>query len=462
MSIVDTIGFVICISFIMTLSLYSGKRVKTNSDYISGSSNIGLIIVTGYLFNTNLGGASTVGATQGAYLGGLYGLWWNVGLCTGGILIGLLFARAIKKSGCVTMQQFLKIHYGNRVALLSAGITSIGVLLSIVTQQLAAIALIMTLFDISIYTAAAISTLLMLGYIILGGTIGAGTVGVIKIFLLLVFSVMGGAIALTGLLTGPQNIQETIAQYNFFDLHYGGLINNIGNLISAIVGLTVSQVIFTACSMARNESIAHKSFFISSVLIIPVSISMIFMGVYMRVMHPGIVPSHALPFFFLQHLPPFLSGTALAALLITVVGTGASVTLGIATVISNDLIGYFRPDRSEKNKLISTRLIIVCVLIVTYILSCLNENAYVPVFTMVSMALRSSINCAPIWALCLFRTQTDPRHCITAMICGVLIYTVIGIVFNTTLYSIVLSLAVSLSIILLTGKRTGKYPDIRC
>ena len=48
-------------------------------------------------------------------------------------------------------------------------------------------------------------------------------------------------------------------------------------------------------------------------------------------------PLMALPLFVLEHMPPLLAGVIFATLLITLIGAGAGLALGISTVIRKDI-----------------------------------------------------------------------------------------------------------------------------
>ncbi len=452
MTTLHIIGFVLCILAIITLGYFSGKKVSTGSDYISGSGKGGLLLVTGVLFSTNIGGASTIGAAQGAFTGGLYGMWWNVGVFLANFVIGLCLAKHIKSSGCVTMQQFIRIKYGSKAALTSAVLSSIGVLVSIVTQILSATALLMSILKVSFVLATAIATVLMIIYVIFGGAIGAGMVGIAKAGLLFVFCIVGGIIVIrntSNIPGGFSNLDPNV----YFNLNTGGILNNIGGVISSIVGLAVSQVFFTCFSTAKDVKTGQRACYIASLLILPISIASVAIGMYMQLTHPEISSKEAFPSFLLMNLNPFLSGVALATLLITVVGSGASVTLGIATVISKDLYGHFKPNANEKEMLYATRLAIILVLIVAFIFTCLCGNSYISLFTMLSMALRAAVNFVPVMLAFFSKKIIGEKHCLSSMYFGIVSYLAVYFVSKSTMYALLASIIVALVPIMLKNKK---------
>ena len=118
---------------------------------------------------------------------------------------------------------------------------------------------------------------------------------------------------------------------------------------------------------------------------------------YMKLNYPQIVPSSALPQFVLSHMPPFVSGIIMAALLVTVVGTGAGLALGISTVITKDIYkNYIRKNQDESKLLNISRLAIVVVLAAAVIFTAGNLKSYILEWSFMSMGLRGASVFVPL------------------------------------------------------------------
>ena len=75
----------------------------------------------------------------------------------------------------------------------------------------------------------------------------------------------------------------------------------------------------------------------SAILIPPIAFAAVLVGMYMKIHFPDINPGSAFPLFVLQYLNPYVGGIILGAILISVIGSGAGITLGFATIVTNDI-----------------------------------------------------------------------------------------------------------------------------
>ena len=76
----------------------------------------------------------------------------------------------------------------------------------------------------------------------------------------------------------------------------------------------------------------------------------------MRANFPGLDAKLALPTFILEFLPPWLGGIVLATLLISIIGTGAGLVLGISTMLSEDIYRkIIAPEASDRKVLLFAR-----------------------------------------------------------------------------------------------------------
>jgi hypothetical protein len=66
--------------FLITLvGIYSGKKIKCDDDFCQGGNKAGVGIITGTIMGTLVGGASTVGTAQMAFVYGFSAWWFTLG-----------------------------------------------------------------------------------------------------------------------------------------------------------------------------------------------------------------------------------------------------------------------------------------------------------------------------------------------------------------------------------------------
>ena len=75
MNAMHYLGAVIVLVLIAGIGVYSGKQIKSASDFGGGGKTTGAGIVAGTIIGTLVGGASTIGTSQLAFNFG-FSAWW--------------------------------------------------------------------------------------------------------------------------------------------------------------------------------------------------------------------------------------------------------------------------------------------------------------------------------------------------------------------------------------------------
>ena len=148
------VGAVIVLLLIAGIGVYSGKQIKSASDFGGGGKTTGAGIVAGTIIGTLVGGASTIGTSQLAFNFGFSAWWFTLGGGIGVLLMALFLAKPLYNSGVSTLPQLIGNEYGGKAATATTFLTSIGSFLSVVSQVLSGITLI-----------TAVSTIDSMGYL---------------------------------------------------------------------------------------------------------------------------------------------------------------------------------------------------------------------------------------------------------------------------------------------------------
>lgn len=390
------IGIAITIIILIVISILSGKLTKKKK----GANSF---LVSGAIMGTLVGGSSTIGTAQLAYQYGMSAWWFTLGGGIACLILALIYAKPFCRSGHTTLMGFITNEYGTRVGVIASSLSSLGSFINIISQLIAATAVIAVVFpNISLSFSLMFSAIIMVLYIIFGGVKGSGFVGVLKMLLLYISMLSAGILVLyfCGGISGfteyvrkienPENI-------HFYSLFARGINKDLGACLSLILGVITTQSYAQAIFMAENEKQAIKGALISSVLVPPIGIGGILVGLYMRAMHPGIVSKTALTYFVTQYMPPMLGGIVLGALFIAVVGTGAGLALGTATVLKNDVLPMLKYSAKEKVcSKITEKKLIVLVLFLACVLSMGPLGDTILNFAFMSMGLRGATVFVPL------------------------------------------------------------------
>ena len=222
-------------------------------------------------------------------------------------------------------------------------------------------------------------------------------------------------------INNPENV-------SFHSLLARGAGTDLGACLSLCLGVITTQTYAQAVFMADNTVEARKGALLSAVLIPPVGIGGILVGLYMRAVHPGIVAKTALTLFVTEYMPPLIGGLVLGALFIAVVGTGAGLALGIATVLKKDILPALLPAiKKEKYSGLLEKILITLTLFIAVLLSMGSLGDTILSFAFLSMGLRGATIFLPLCCALWLPDKVDKRCALLSIICGPLFVLIFGL-----------------------------------
>ena len=425
------LGFAIILLLIVGLAVYSGALG-------TGQKKQGLSapVMVGLLMGTFVGGSSTVGTAQLAYTYGLSAWWFTLGGGISCLLLALVYIKPLRGENCPTLMGMLEREYGPSVGLATSLLNSVGTFINILTQLFSSAAVLLVLCPVlpnwlTIFLAMA----MMILYVIFGGAKGAGMVGILKVVLiyaamllcgLLAWKFFGGAEGFAQALTAFR--QET--GMDFLSPFNRGFGVDAGACLSLLFGVISTQTYVQSILACRSDREAKKGALVAAFLIPLVGIFGILVGLYMRtVTDPALFNAQtALTSFILDYanLSPLLAGFILGVLFIAFVGTGAGLSLGIATVIDRDILqrtGHFRNISPQKLE----NILIVLVLLAAALVTFTPVSDTILKFAFLSMALRCCTVFAPLFFLLWAKGRVSPKAALAAVVLGSLFTLVLGV-----------------------------------
>lgn len=412
-------GAVLVLLLITSLGLYSGSRVKTAGDFVSGGRRTGVGIVAGSIMGTIVGGASTIGTAQFAFSHGLSAWWFTLGGGMACLVLGCVYAKPMYEGGCSTMPQMIAREYGQTAATTTAVLTSMGNFISIVSQVLSCAALVTSVALLPAGAVTSLTVLLMLAYVAFGGVWGTGIVGIAKIVLVVVSVGLCGLSALYWQ-GGIDAFTAVLPPERYFNLIGRGISKDLGAGVSLILGIVTTQAYIQAIVSARSLGVARAGAVISAAIIPLIGAAGVLVGLYMRVHFPDIVPATALPLFVLTYVPPLFAGMILATLFITAVGTAAGVSLGLSSILCNDIYCvYGNPGASDARKLLVSRLLLVGILVAAGLISLVNIGSLILEWSILSMALRGVAGFGILTAALFLPGRIPVSFALAGMLAGV-------------------------------------------
>lgn len=442
-------GAILILILITCVGIYSGKRVTSAGDFAVGGRKAGVGIVAGTIIGTLVGGSSTIGTAQLAFNFGFSAWWFTLGGGIGCLILGIVFSKPLYESNITTLPQIFTRKYGQTSSTIATILMSIGSFLSIVAQFLSGIALITTVSNIAPAWATILIVLLMLAYVIFGGVWGAGMVGIVKTILLYATVIICGFMSLK-LGGGLSSFRDALPSSQYFNLFARGILVDTGAGISLILGVITTQAYIQAVISAKSLNISKKGAVLSGILIPIVGTAGIFVGMYMKIHHPEIESAMALPTFIMQYLPPTIAGMVMATLLITLVGTGSGVALGLSSMICNDIYKiYFNKNASDKLTLAVSRIIIALILGCAAIFTTGNLGSLILGWSFMSMGLRGAVAFAPLCCALFLPDRINKNFALASIILGPTFVLIGKFILPQNIDSLFLGVGISILVMLI-------------
>ena len=152
----------------------------------------------------------------------------------------------------------------------------------------------------------------------------------------------------------------------------------------------------------------------------------------------------------------------LGTLLISIIGTGAGLVMGISTMFSHDIYRQFiNKKASDKTTLRFTRLTILMVAALTLLFVSGNLNSLILKWSFLSMGLRGATICMPLLCALFVKDNIDAKFVTTAIIAAPVSSLGWAILGSKTVDPLYIGLGVSFVILLIGIVVTGRTAAIK-
>ena len=275
------IGVVLTLLVVVVVSIYSGKDVKSNQEFLTGGGKTGAAAAAGAMLSVFVGGAATLGTAQLAFQYGFSALWFAFGVSGSCVLYAVVFGKAIRNSKRTTIQEIIRDEFGEKAAAVSSIVGILSINLSTTAQLLSAIALLGGTLSVSPVVAGYISVALILSMVILGGAGSAGVVGSIRSVLVSFAAIGGGALVLY-LTRGLTIYSAVLPQEQYFNFFARGVWVDVGGGVAIMIGAIGTQAYVPFLLMGKDHRTMQRSLWISAFAILPIGLGGVLVGMYMR------------------------------------------------------------------------------------------------------------------------------------------------------------------------------------
>ena len=339
--------------------------------YLLAGRGLPFWVVAPLLTGLAVGGASTVGVAERAYNAGLSAGWYNAAWAAGAILVGLIAARRYRQMEVATLPELFERHYsipGRIIGVIGQLVLQVVITsLQYVAGGTILSSLLPDIFDFKM--GMFVTAVVFVGITLIGGFWAAGLTNIINVILIYVGVVLGAVIAVVKIGGWGEFVAKIPAQHPGFDLSAIGWGLVIAwFMVMCTMAFSVQSVVQISFA-AKDSSSASKGFILAGLIILPVGFISALIGLAATILHPGIIPTEALPRTVLS-LSPVVAGLVLAGLWAADVSTASALLVGSATLVVGDLIKRFvAPDLGEKGERTISRISVLILSIFTYLLA---------------------------------------------------------------------------------------------
>jgi SSS family solute:Na+ symporter len=383
-----TLGVVLVTLCIALIALLSGWRVRSTGEFTVAGRRAGWTAVSGIIVGALVGGSSTIGTAQAAFVYGMPAWWFTLGAGVGCVVLATLFATPLRRSNVETLPQFLVGTFGNPIRPFVAVSDSIGIFLTIPGQAASAITLLTVLLHWPAAPVFLLVSLLVIAYVFMGGAISAGAAGFAKLLISFTALLVFGAVALS--IGGGFAAFQTQLPAKYFSL--------FGNGLGIAFGVLTTQVYVQAVLSGRDVRQSRIGTIVAGIGTTVFGLGGVAVGMFMKIHEPNIAPAQALPLFAAHYFSPVLSGIMLGAILITVITCAGGLALGIATMVTRDLYQhYIRPRMQDREGMLVARTTIVVMVLLGVLIGGSDVLKLIISYSFLAFAFRADAMLVPVF-----------------------------------------------------------------
>jgi SSS family solute:Na+ symporter len=342
---------------IIGIGVWSKRRAGSQNGFFVAHRRGTLLLITGSLVATAIGGSATVGMAGLGFKQGLTGAWWLLVGSIGLVILGIFFARKVRGAALYTLPELVERQYDRRMSL-AASILIVIAWVGVVAGQIVAAGTVLSILGIgSVAFWMVAFTIVCIAYAILGGQFSIIRTDVFQAVLLflgifvalaLVFSQVGGLDGLKASLPPGYFSFPTSPEFDWKML--------LSFLILVGTTYVVGPDMYSRLFCAKEEKAAQRSAILSAFLFIPIAFAIIFIGMAAKVLYPEIAAEGAFPQVITSVLSPGLSGLILAALVAALMSSADTCLLTQGVILTEDIIKRAHPGLDERITILVTRL----------------------------------------------------------------------------------------------------------
>jgi solute:Na+ symporter, SSS family len=358
------------------IGLYAARRVTDAKDYMIAGRGLPLYMNTATVFATWFG-AETVLSVSATFtkdgLNGIPGDPFGASMCL--ILVAFFFARTFYKMNLLTVGDYYRIRYNDKIELL----TSFAIVVSYLgwtSAQLTALGLVFSVLSggaMPLNTCILLGAVIVLFYTIWGGMWSVALTDLFQTVVILVGLVIV-AYLVGGMAGGADKVIAAAAAADKFSFWpTGGLkewLAFIAAFVTVALGSIPQQDVFQRVTSAKDEKTAVRGTLIGAVVYFFFAFVPMFIAFSALLIDPSMAKlfssadardvQRILPDLILNKTPLWAQALFFGALLSAILSTASGALLAPTSLFAGNVLKPFLKDRSDKQFMLILRVVLVC------------------------------------------------------------------------------------------------------
>lgn len=350
-------GFLLVMLFIGIIK--RGKSSDIINYYVGGRSK-SVITISGSLVASAIGGSATIGLSGIAFSKGIPAVWWLFSGSVALVILGFLWAGKVREYQVYTLPEVLEQQYGSSLIKIVSSIVIVIAWTGIIAAQMIAAGKIMNTlwpghYQLMIVTCGAI----FIVYTILGGQNSVMSTDLFQAFL--IFGGIITAVIAAYIKHGPLVAELLpVGHLNFPANQNLGYMEILMFFMFVGTSFIAGPDIYSRILSSKDNKSAIKSVFAAALIIALFSVFIVLIGLYSKMISPGIDAENSFQFLIINSTPEILQGVVFAALLAAFLSSADTCLLTSGIILTNDIISpvIFKNRLKDKYKLIITKIVI--------------------------------------------------------------------------------------------------------
>lgn len=398
------VGLYVVLLFVIS---WASRKLTTGKaeNYVLAGRRMTTPLITVSIVGLAVGGASTIGGAEQAYVKGISAGWYTAAWGLGAIVMGLTVAKRYRRLQITTVPEMLERYYDKKSRI--AGIViQIMVQLCVMSLQYVAggtilAALLPDVFTVT--TGMIMSAIVFIGVTMMGGMWSASISNLLNVTLKYI-SISAAAYMAVVMMGGTAAIEAQAPMPHMFDLVDGVGGMTILTWIVTLITVNLSlQSIIQISLGAKTVGIARKGFILGGLIMLPIGFISAYLGVIAAELYSGLAPALALPKLIVS-LHPLLAGLTLAALWAADVSTACNLLLSSGTLFSQDIYKRFiNPNVTDEKYTLITKIAIVVMGLMTFIFALTISG--------IIATLMQGLSLMAAFAVIVLMTLFAPKYC---------------------------------------------------